>query len=155
MASIFRKLDPDGGLARWYGGTRMASSEAFMQRAAAPATVLLVEDEVLIGHLVADWLGEHGFAVHEVADADAALRYIDDGGAADVMFTDINLPGSMNGTELAVKVRERRPELPIIFTSGRYSHLGCDRLVPRSVFVTKPYDPDDICALLRRLSATP
>jgi len=126
-----------------------------MQHAAAPATVLLVEDEVLISHLVADWLGEHGFAVHEVADADAALRYIDDGGAVDVLFTDINLPGSMNGTELAVKVRERRPELPVVYTSGRYSHLGCDRLVPHSVFVTKPYDPDDICSLLRQLAAMP
>ncbi len=124
-----------------------------MPQPAGSATVLMVEDEVLISHLVADWLDEHGFAVHEVTDADAALRYIDSGGAVDVLFTDINLPGRMNGTELAVKVRERCPELPVVYTSGRYSHMGPDRLVPRSVFVAKPYDPDAICALFERLTA--
>ena len=125
-----------------------------MQHGAATATVLMVEDEVLISHLVADWLGEHGFAVHEVGNADAALRYIDAGGAVDVLFTDIDLPGRMNGTELAVKVRKRQPELPVVYTSGRHSYLGCGRLVPRSVFVPKPYAPDDVCALLARLTAT-
>ena len=125
-----------------------------MPQAAGPATVLMVEDEILISHLMADWLDERGFTVHEVADADAALSYIDSGGAVDVLFTDINLPGSMSGTELAVKMRERLPELPVVYTSGRHSYLGCGRLVPRSVFVPKPYAPDDVCALLARLTAT-
>ena len=89
-----------------------------------------------------------------MADADSALRYIDDGGAPDVLFTDINLPGRMDGKELAVKVRERCPELPVVYTSGRYSQMGPDRLVPRSVFVAKPYDPDVVCVLLERLIAT-
>jgi len=124
-----------------------------MPQATVPATVLMVEDEVLISRLVADALCEHGFVVHEAADADAALRYIDEGGVLDVLFTDINLPGLMNGKDLAVKVRERRPELPVVYTSGRHSHSGSNRLVPRSVFVAKPYDPDDICLLLRRLTA--
>jgi DNA-binding NtrC family response regulator len=124
-----------------------------MPQATVPATVLMVEDEVLISQLVADSLCEHGFAVHEVADADAALRYIDDGGALDVLFTDINLPGRMSGEELAVRVRERRPGLPVVYTSGRYRHMGPDRLVPHSVFVAKPCDPDDVCLLLARLTA--
>jgi len=124
-----------------------------MPQVAAAATVLMVEDEVLISHLVADWLDERGFAVHEVTNAEAALRYIDDGGAVDVLFTDVNLPGDMNGAELAVKVRERRPELPIVYASGRYSCSGLGGLVPRSIFVPKPYDPADICTLLERLTA--
>ena len=57
------------------------------------STVLLVEDEVLISHLVADWLAERGFAVHEAATGDEALDYIDAGGEVDVLFTDVNLPG--------------------------------------------------------------
>jgi DNA-binding NtrC family response regulator len=133
--------------------TSKPEGEEAMQQAEVPATVLMVEDEVLISHLVADWLGERGFAVHEVTTADEALRYIDEGGPVDVLFTDINLPGSMNGTELAVKVRERRPELPIVYASGRYSHSGAADLVPRSVFVGKPYDPADVCTLLQRMTA--
>ena len=123
-----------------------------MGRAATP-TVLLVEDEVLISHLVADWLSERGFAVHEVATGDEALDYVDSGGEVDVMFTDVNLPGSMSGAQLAERVRQIRPELPIVYASGRYSSAQIAPLVPRSVFVAKPYDPATVCTLLERLTA--
>lgn len=123
-----------------------------MARAAAP-TVLLVEDEVLISNLVADWLAERGFTVHEVTTADAALRYIDDGGAADVLFTDVNLPGSIDGAELARRARARRPDLPIVYASGRCSYADLGEVVPRSVFVRKPYDPTELYKLLRRMTA--
>jgi CheY-like chemotaxis protein len=122
-----------------------------MGHAATAPTVLLVEDEVLISHLVAAWLSERGFAVHEVATGDEALDYIDSGGDVDVMFTDVNLPGSMNGSELATRVRKRRPELPIVYASGRYNAAELVPLVPRSVFVPKPYDPAHVCTLLARL----
>jgi CheY-like chemotaxis protein len=124
-----------------------------MPQAPVPANVLMVEDEVLISDLVAQWLGERGFAVHEVTDAEAALRYVDEGGAVDVLFTDINLPGGMTGQELAVKVRERRPDVLVVYTSGRWGRAGPDGLVPRSAFVAKPYNPDDICDLLEQLTA--
>ena len=116
------------------------------------ATVLLVEDEVLISHLVAESLSEHGFIVHESPTADAALDYLKSGGEVDVLFTDVNLPGSMNGAELAVQVRRLRPDLPIVYASGRYQPTDIGALVPRSVFVSKPYDPDDVGALLTRLT---
>ena len=122
-------------------------------RAEGPVSVLLVEDEILISHLVADVLTEHGFEVHEAASADEALRYIDDGGAVDVMFTDVNLPGSMDGAALAQHARARRPELPIVYASGRYCSTDFGPLVPRSIFVPKPYRPEDICTLLQRLTA--
>ena len=124
-----------------------------MGHAATVPTVLLVEDEVLISHLVADWLSERGFAVHEVATSDEALDYVGSGGEVDVMFTDVNLPGSMNGAQLAARVREIRPELPIVYASGRYSPAEIAPLVPRSVFVAKPYDPAAVCMLLERLTA--
>lgn len=122
-----------------------------MRQAAAP-TVLLVEDEVLISHLVAALLSEHGFIVHETATADEALRYMHAGGEVDVLFTDVNLPGSMNGAELALRARELRPDLPIVYASGRYQPTDIGALVPRSVFVSKPYDPDDVGMLLTRLT---
>jgi CheY-like chemotaxis protein len=124
-----------------------------MARAALPLTVLIVEDETLISHLVADWLNDRGFAVHEAASGDEALDYIDQGGPVDVMFTDVNLPGSISGAELAARVRARRPELPIVYASGRQTSEEIAPLVPRSVFVPKPYDPADVCALLQRLTA--
>jgi len=120
---------------------------------AASISVLLVEDEVLISHLVAEYLCEHGFSVQEAATADEALRYIDNGGRVDVMFTDINLPGAMNGAELAQWARKRRPELPIVYASGRYGSADFEGRVPHSVFVPKPYDPEAVCALLARLTA--
>jgi len=117
-----------------------------------PVSVLLVEDEVLISMLVADTLTENGFEVHEASTADEALRYIDEGGVVDVLFTDVNLPGTMDGRELAARVRARRPELPVVYASGRYDVRDVGKLVPRSVFMTKPYNPDDVCTLLMRLT---
>lgn len=123
-----------------------------MSRRAAAISVLLVEDEVMISNLVADRLSESGFRVHEVVTADEALRFIKSGANVDVLFTDINLPGGMNGAELAERVRELRPEMPIVYVSGRYKISEISPLVPRSLFVAKPYDPNEICALLTRLT---
>lgn len=123
-----------------------------MSRAAAAISVLLVEDEVLVSNLVADCLAESGFRVHEVTTADDALRFIESGVNVDVLFTDVNLPGGMNGAELAERVRELRPEMPIIYASGRYRLSEVSPLVPRSLFIAKPYDPSDVCALLTRIT---
>lgn len=123
-----------------------------MGHAAAPISVLLVEDEPMISSLVADELSEHGFNVHQVATGDAALRYINSGEKVDVLFTDVNLPGSIDGTELAIRVRGMRPELPIVYASGRYRAAGLGRMVSRSVFVPKPYLPAEVCRLLARLT---
>ena len=118
-----------------------------------PVSVLLVEDEVLISNLVADCLTASGFTVHEVTTADEALRYIDSGANIDVLFTDVNLPGGMDGAELATRARERRPEMPIVYASGRFKLSDITPLVSRSLFMAKPYDPADVCALLTRLTA--
>ena len=123
-----------------------------MGRGTAPISVLVVEDEVLISNLVADVLSASGFVVHEVTTADEALQYINSGAEIDVLFTDINLPGSMNGAELAARARELRPEMPIVYASGRFKLSEIAPLVPRSLFMAKPYDPNDVCALLTRLT---
>ncbi|HUL88253.1 MAG TPA: response regulator [Pseudolabrys sp.] len=126
-----------------------------MGRGGAPISVLVVEDEVLISNLVADALTASGFLVHEVTTADEALRYIDSGADVDVLFTDVKLPGSMNGAELATRARQLRPEMPIVYASGRYKLSEISPLVPRSLFMAKPYDPNDVCALLTRLTSGP
>jgi two-component system cell cycle sensor histidine kinase/response regulator CckA len=117
-------------------------------------TVLLVEDEVLISDLVCDALTEDGFEVCVADSADTALRYLEGDQAVDVLFTDINLPGNLDGAELANRARELRPDLPIVYASGRFNASEIGPLVPRSVFVNKPYDIADICRLIRRLTPT-
>ena len=116
--------------------------------------VLLVEDEILISRLIAEILSESGFAVHAVEDGEEALRYLKSGAKVDVLFTDINLAGRMDGSMLAREVRAQRPELPIVYCSGRYSPSALAPPVSRSIFVRKPYGPADLCRLLERLTST-
>jgi CheY-like chemotaxis protein len=114
--------------------------------------VLMVEDEPLITELMTEVLSENGFAVHAVTSGETALRYLDDGPEVDVLFTDINLEGRMDGSTLAKQVRERRPDLPIVYCSGRYSPSALAPMMSRSIFLKKPYDPNELCMLLARLT---
>jgi CheY-like chemotaxis protein len=118
------------------------------------ATILVVEDEVLIGEMVADALEEQGFDVFVASNAADALRHIESGARVDALFTDVHLPGGMDGSELATRVRSLRPDMPIVYASGRWHPTDQARLVPRSVFLSKPYDPRDAGNLLMRLVAT-
>ena len=115
-------------------------------------TVLLVEDEPMIAELVCDTLCAKGFKVHAVADGQQALDYVQSDARIDIMLTDIFLGGSMNGVELATKARALRPELPVVYSSGQVGAAEVAPLVPRSVFVPKPYDVGEICTLLGRLA---
>ncbi len=125
-----------------------------MHPIATGATILVVEDEALIGEMVAEALQEQGFQVFVASNAADALRYVESGAAVDALFTDIHLPGGMNGSELASRVRSLRPEMPIVYASGRWHPTDRDRLVTRSAFLPKPYDPRDAGTLLMRLVAT-
>jgi len=118
------------------------------------ANVLIVEDEVMISELVSEALSEQGFDVHAVTSGEKALNYLDSGPEVDVLFTDINLEGRIDGSVLAKAVRERRPDLPIVYCSGRCSASAVAPLMSRSIFVKKPYDLDDLCTLLMRLTGT-
>jgi CheY-like chemotaxis protein len=107
---------------------------------ARPIRVLLVEDELLISEWVAESLEEQGFAVHTVTNAMDALRHLN-AEPVDVLFTDINLPGGVDGTVLARRARELRPDLPVVYASGRVNTLDAQVCVPDATFVPKPYVP--------------
>jgi len=111
--------------------------------------VLLVEDEFLISAMVADVLTEHGFDVHIAANAKDALQHLTCGAPCDVLFTDINLPGGVDGAVLAQLARQLRPGLPVVYASGLVTAIEQLNAVPGSTFVPKPYDPDKVCALLQ------
>jgi CheY-like chemotaxis protein len=117
------------------------------------ASVLLVEDEPMISDLAIEALQEQGFEVAAVSNAGDALRRLISGAPVDVLFTDINLPGGMDGGTLARRARELRPNLPVIYTSGRRAVIEQLDPVEGSMFVPKPYDPFRIGALLDYLVA--
>jgi CheY-like chemotaxis protein len=109
-------------------------------RPAEPIHVLLVEDEFLISEWVAEALSEQGFEVQTVTNAADALQHLASA-AVDVLFTDINLPGGMDGADLARRAREMLPALPVVYASARATLLKQDARVPGSIVVPKPYEP--------------
>ena len=112
-----------------------------------PIRVLLVEDEYLISEWVAESLAEQGFAVCTATNGMDALKYLASV-PVDILFTDINLAGSMDGTMLARRARELLPDLPVVYASGRVNILEPQVRVPGSTFVPKPYVPSLIGRVL-------
>jgi CheY-like chemotaxis protein len=114
-----------------------------------PPTVLVVEDEYLVRDLVAREISEAGFGVVEAETAEEGLRIIEEQ-AISLLFTDIRLPGSMDGWGLAEQARKLTPDLPVIYATG-YSD-GAPRLVSGGVFLRKPYVPSAVIEHIRRLT---
>jgi CheY-like chemotaxis protein len=111
------------------------------------ARVLFVEDEFLISEWVTQSLTEQGFRVLTVSNAAEALRALRSD-AVDVLFTDINLPGGMDGAALARRAREMQPHLAVVYASARGNALNPADRVPGSCFVPKPYEPSAVGRLL-------
>ncbi len=105
-------------------------------RQRAPS-ILVVEDEAVIRAILSDELRMAGLTVAEAACADEALSYLATDGMVDLIFTDIQMPGSMSGLELARRLRKQNPSLPIIITSGNAGPGVADGV---GLFVAKPYD---------------
>lgn len=106
------------------------------QQPERPACILLVEDEVLIRAMLAEELRSHDVCVVEAGNADEAWAYLQAGGAADLVFSDIQMPGSMDGVELARRIQVQYPDIKIIITSG---NAGLRRLAGLHHFIAKPY----------------
>ena len=122
-----------------------------MDMRAQRSRVLLVEDEFLLADMVAHVLGDHGFEVFTVANAQDALRHLTCGSPCDILLTDINLPGSIDGAALARIARELRPDLPVVYASGSYSRIEELDAVAGAIFVPKPYNPDKLCEMLSEM----
>jgi CheY-like chemotaxis protein len=124
-----------------------------MVNEAQPIRVLLVEDEFLINEMVAESLSRQGFSVCALTNGTAALQYLASA-SVDVLFTDINLSGGMDGMTLARRARELLPDLPVVYASGGINMFDFAWRVPRSIFVAKPYDPEMIGRILQSAMKT-
>ena len=116
--------------------------------ATVPAVVLVVEDEPLLRELTVEFVEEAGFVALEAGDADEAVALLQARSDIAVLFTDINMPGSMDGLRLAHTVRERWPSIRILVASGRVRLKQSD-LPQTSVFLEKPYRGETMIAQLR------
>lgn len=114
--------------------------------------VLVVEDEPLLRMMAIDLVEDAGFEAIEAADADEAVRILEARADIRIVFTDIDMPGSMNGMRLAAAVRDRWPPIEIIIVSGHVRLSDID-LPDRSVFFSKPYDWQKVTAMLHRMAA--
>ena len=114
--------------------------------------ILLVEDEPFVRMAAADALQDAGFEVIETVHAQAAQEVLQSRADIRVVFTDVKMPGPMNGLELAAIVRRRWPHISLVITSG---HLepGCGLLPEVAVFIAKPYTETEPAQVIRALLA--
>ena len=120
------------------------------------ARVLLAEDEVLIRLVAAEYLRGEGFEVVEAWDGDEAARLLDGPGRFDVLFTDVRMPGLLDGVGVAMHARRRYPTIPVLVVSGYAAHLvsRLSVLEPAAVFIGKPYRLTEVVTALNRLTAS-
>ncbi|HXS74499.1 MAG TPA: response regulator [Rhodanobacteraceae bacterium] len=126
----------------------MSSSDTLESkvRTLPPLRILLCEDEQLIRMLLTDTLSHKGHYVAEASSAKAALQY--DLDSVDVLITDIGLPDA-SGVDLAQAARIRRPDLPVIYATGRVDHgLTLDA---HSAAVIKPYGAEQLFEAIKQV----
>ena len=116
------------------------------------AVILIVEDELLIRLNAVEMIEEAGFEVLEAASADEAIAILERRLDITVVFTDIQMPGSIDGLKLAAAVRDRWPPIKIVATSGQIK-IGASDLPQGGRFLPKPYSPAEITKTLRELIA--
>ena len=133
---------------RQHGATARELGMSEMSKRQAGPAVLVVEDEALIRLDIVDWLEEAGLEVEEAANADQAIRILESRKDIRLVFTDVDMPGSMDGLKLAARVRDRWPPIKIIVTSGHVS-VRPDQIPPGGRFFCKPYDRPEIAQAIR------
>ena len=118
----------------------------------ASPVVLVVEDEPLIRMLAVDVLEEAGFEVIEASTADYAILVLDKREDIRVVFTDVDMPGRLNGFQLARHVQDHHHRIRGIIGSGK-CRPGPDDVAPGTIFLQKPYPLDTLVKEVRRLAA--
>jgi two-component system, response regulator PdtaR len=113
--------------------------------------VLVVEDDFLLRIDAVDIVKDAGFEAVEAANADDAIAIIEANPNIHVVFTDVQMPGTMDGLKLARFIKDRWPPIKIVATSGRLRVSEKD-LPEGSIFVPKPYSPAQIIRTLRELT---
>ena len=129
------------------------SGDTASREVTANIVVLIVEDDTLLRMHAAEMIEEAGFEVIEANGADQALIALEARTDIAIVFTDIDMPGSMNGLKLAHAVANRWPPIRIVATSGHFQIRDGD-LPAGGLFIAKPYRAHHILATLQDLAHT-
>lgn len=123
-----------------------------MDNPVATTRILLVEDEGLVRMLTAESLQDEGFNVVEATDGDEAVTLLN-GENFDILLTDVQMPGSLDGIGVALHARRLHPELPVIVVSGFAPYLVArlTELDPAAVYIGKPYSLKQVVEAVRHL----
>jgi CheY-like chemotaxis protein len=114
--------------------------------------VLIVDDDFLVRINAVFLLEEAGFDTLQAGSADEAVTLLEARKDIEVVFTDINMPGSMDGLALAQAIRRRWPPVELVLTSG-YARVRDEDLPDRGLFLGKPYAPAELVGMIRSLTS--
>jgi two-component system, response regulator PdtaR len=112
--------------------------------------IVVVDDDIFERMGASGMFVDAGYRVLEAGDADEALRFFETNADIRLLFTDVSMPGSMSGSDLAHRVAERWPEVGIIVTSGRPRP---HKLPLSMLFHDKPYEPSAVLRQAREMTA--
>ncbi len=118
----------------------------------AVPVILVVEDEPLLRMMAVDMVGEAGFVALEAGDSHQAIAILQQRTDIRIVFTDIDLPGGVDGMKLAATIRDRWPPIKLILTSGHLKPADVD-MPAHSVFYPKPYAQDRVMATMQAMAA--
>ncbi|MEJ8308720.1 response regulator [Agrobacterium larrymoorei] len=118
----------------------------------AKHVVLVVEDDPLLRMMAVDMVEDAGFSAIEAGGADEALEILQTRPDVGVLFTDVDMPGTMDGVQLARLACQTDRPIRIVITSGQH-RLDQETLPPRSIFFPKPYDLNIVTEVLRKIAA--
>ena len=113
-----------------------------------PPLVLVVEDEFVVRINAVSLLEEAGFGVLEASSADDAIALLESRKDIRIVFTDINMPGSMDGLRLAHAIRNRWPPIELVLTSGQM-RVRAEDMPERGLFLSKPYQPAELVRMVQ------
>jgi len=103
-----------------------------------------VEDDDDVAALTVEMINQLGYDTTRVASAEAALGALADRRSVDIVFSDIMMPGRMNGVELAQEIRRRRPDMPVLLTSGYAEGVRRNAAAQQIKIIPKPYRIDEL-----------
>jgi CheY-like chemotaxis protein len=113
--------------------------------------ILVVEDDALVRKYVVTQIQSLGYRTLAASNASEALTIIDQGEQIDLLFTDVVMPGSINGRQLAIEALNRRPSLKVLYTSGytKNAMIHHGHLDPEVLLLAKPYRKIDLAKMIR------
>jgi len=129
---------------------RPALNKVPLRSASDGETVLLVEDDEQVRAMAVESLEELRYKVITASNAQAALGYVNGPDRIDILFSDVVMPGGMNGAQLAIEARRLRPELKVLLTSGYVGEASARGPITQDMdLLNKPYRRDELAQKLR------